>query len=670
MTESTSLVLSGGAAQGSFEIGALDFMYGRGFVANAICSTSVGSVNGLLLAHDGTGPGQAARFGMLKAIWATELNSNADMCDEAPWLAGVTPTTRAAIDRLFSGEIDVPSLAASAIFFPPYAIGQAIALGTDLADALIALGHASSVFTLAPTRAKIEKNLHPNSVANSGVELRMVAVSLDSGAIRYITQDGRVIETDGRKVPGPNPRVCTVERNAYNSAMAAKTAAGHAVSTAQPQDRMEAIAEYKAASDAADRAKAALDACVSQAVANGAGDQLTVSVADGAIASSSIPCVFPPTVLGDEAYVDGGIRWTLPLLTAIDLDPERIVAVSTSPAAIPAPAQGFEYRNASILDIAERSVLGLELFETQDQHVHAARLEAAKRRQQVLGHFPALRRARRLHRRSRPDRHQHRLRAHVRRGRADRLRIPDAGTWSATSDPTSRSRSSARSVHHRDPIRRSWTRRPTRRGARSRMPSPAAAGNVGTSSTTCSQRSVPACSSRRGTSWWRCRISTPWASCAFARRCSGCWCRCGTTSAQACRPMRSRGRTGGSATSGQSPSIQLRQHPVGRLPERRPDVACGHPAQRRGGQGAGPAGGWLLNPTRHWITSPDVLMRFGGWAMVEREIPDWYLDALPRGEDITSTSQRPGDWADDPARCKRTNSAPSIASQQASTARL
>jgi hypothetical protein len=43
---------------------------------------------------------------------------------------------------------------------------------------------------------------------------------------------------------------------------------------------------------------------------------------------------------------------------------------------------------------------------------------------------------------------------------------------------------------------------------------------------------------------------------------------------------------------------------------------------------------WVLNPTRHWITSPDVLMRFGGWDVVT-EIPDSYLDALPRGEDIT-----------------------------------
>jgi NTE family protein len=627
---STALVLSGGAAQGSFEIGALDFMYGRGFVANAICSTSVGSVNGLLLAHDGTGPGQAARFAMLKGIWETELNSNADMCDEAPWLAGVTPRTRAAIDRLFSGEIDVPSLAASAIFFPPYAIGQAIALGTDLADALNALGHASSVFTLAPTRAKIEKNLHPDSVASSGVELRMVAVSLDSGAIRYITQDGRVIEADGRKVHGPNPRVCTVERTAYNSALAAKTAAGHAVSTARPEDRMEAIAEYKAASDAAGRAKAALDACVSQAVANGVGDQLTVGVADGAIASSSIPCVFPPTVLGDEAYVDGGIRWTLPLLTAIDLDPERIVAVSTSPAAIPAPAQGLEYRNASILDIAERSVLGLQLFETQDQHVHAARLEAAKRRQQVWAIFPRFV----VHDGFTVDpglidiniAYGHMCAADVLTAfefptldvagdvRPDPKPVvgppprPDPTFVDAPTDPARGALADAIARCRRE----CWDlehhvfaqERPgmffTPRHELVALPDLDALGELRTRKTLLGllvqvRRDLQASMPPDAPSWADRWERHQWAVADVPGSGNTPW-----------DAFQSGGRT--------LPAATRLTTMVAKAPDR-PEV-------------------WLLNPTRHWITSPDVLMRFGGWGIVT-EIPEWYLDALPRGEDIT-----------------------------------
>ena len=631
---STSLVLSGGAAQGSFEIGALDFMYGRGFLANSICSTSVGSVNGLLLAHDGTGPGQARRFAILKGIWETEMNSNADMCDEAPWLAGLTPSTRAAIGRLFSGEIDVPSLAASAIFFPPFAIGQAIALGSDLTDALGALGHASSVFTLAPTRAKIVRNLHADSVANSGVELRMVAVSLDSGAIRYITQDGRVIETDGRKVSGSNPRVCTAERNTYTNAMAAKTAAGHAVSVARPEDRMEAIAEYKAASDAADRAKGLLDACLFNAVAAGVGDQLTVSVADGAIASSSIPCVFPPTVLGDEAYVDGGIRWTLPLLTAIDLDPDRIVAVSTSPATMPPAAHGVEYRNSSILDIAERSVLGLQLFETQDQHVHAARLEAANRRQQVWVIFPRFV----VHDGFTVDpglidiniAYGHMCAADVLTAfefptlnvaggapgarpkpvvgpvgpppRPDPIFV-DAPTDAARgtlADAIARCRRECWDLEHHVFAQERPGMFFTPRHQLVALPDLDALTQLRTLKTLLgllvqARRDVHASMPLDALSWADRWERHQWAPADVPGSGNTPW-----------DSFQSGGR-----------SLPAASRPTA-LVAKAPDLPKV----------------WLLNPERHWITTPDVLSRFGGWAVVT-EIPQPYIEALPQGDDIT-----------------------------------
>jgi predicted acylesterase/phospholipase RssA len=375
----TGLVLSGGAAQGSFEVGALQFLYSRNFFANIICSTSVGSVNGIQLAHGGTERAQGEAFDVLKMIWEGELVVNEDMYDEAPWLAGVSPETRAAIARVFSGEIDLPSLAAVMIFFPPFAIGQAVGIGIELYEALVALSSAQSVFTLGPTRRKIDAHLDPRVVANSGVELRLVAVSLDSGAIRYITQSGRVIETDGRPVHGSNPTVCTSERSALRDADAMKVATGRAVHQ-NPRDP-EARADFQRADKAAAAGEAALNQCMVAATTAGTATQLTVNVIDGVIASSSIPCVFPPTTLGDEAYVDGGIRWTLPLQAAVDLDPDAIIAVNTSPLGVP-PADR-NYRNASILDIAERSDFGLELWETQDRHLLAARLQAAQRRQSL-----------------------------------------------------------------------------------------------------------------------------------------------------------------------------------------------------------------------------------------------------------------------------------------------
>jgi predicted acylesterase/phospholipase RssA len=43
-----ALVLSGGGAKGSFEIGALQYLYSTGFFAMTICGTSVGAVNAFL----------------------------------------------------------------------------------------------------------------------------------------------------------------------------------------------------------------------------------------------------------------------------------------------------------------------------------------------------------------------------------------------------------------------------------------------------------------------------------------------------------------------------------------------------------------------------------------------------------------------------------------------
>jgi hypothetical protein len=56
----TALVLSGGGATGSFEVGVLQYLYRKlEFRPRIICSTSVGSVNALKLAEgegDGTDP--------------------------------------------------------------------------------------------------------------------------------------------------------------------------------------------------------------------------------------------------------------------------------------------------------------------------------------------------------------------------------------------------------------------------------------------------------------------------------------------------------------------------------------------------------------------------------------------------------------------------------------
>jgi hypothetical protein len=164
----TALVLAGGGAKGSFEVGVLHYIYIRDFFADIICSTSVGSVNAVQLAEGGTAATQGQAFNKLKAIWETELTFNQDMYVEAPWLATVGPEMRGLIEDLYTGMIDVPpSIITAALFFWPVALDQAIELGVNLSDALEKFKKAQSFFTIEPIREKIVRHLNAPNVAAS-----------------------------------------------------------------------------------------------------------------------------------------------------------------------------------------------------------------------------------------------------------------------------------------------------------------------------------------------------------------------------------------------------------------------------------------------------------------------------------------------------------------------
>jgi NTE family protein len=77
-----------------------------------------------------------------------------------------------------------------------------------------------------------------------------------------------------------------------------------------------------------------------------------VALADGVIASASIPVVFPPVRLGDEHYVDGGAREILPLALAFHhLDTEQIFAVAAS---APGVAAAGSFAGKGLFDVARR----------------------------------------------------------------------------------------------------------------------------------------------------------------------------------------------------------------------------------------------------------------------------------------------------------------------------
>ncbi len=62
----------------------------------------------------------------------------------------------------------------------------------------------------------------------------------------------------------------------------------------------------------------------------GAGGRTDLPLADAIYASSALPVFFPPARIGDQGYVDGGVRASLPIERAAERGAELIVAVDVS----------------------------------------------------------------------------------------------------------------------------------------------------------------------------------------------------------------------------------------------------------------------------------------------------------------------------------------------------
>ena len=94
-----------------------------------------------------------------------------------------------------------------------------------------------------------------------------------------------------------------------------------------------------------------------------------VDLVDGAIASASVPMVFPPHPLADDDYVDGGVIEIVPVSAAAALGATRIIAVVAVPLTLPrderdyasAPAGYIGLRSMGMIGVAERQIANLNV---------------------------------------------------------------------------------------------------------------------------------------------------------------------------------------------------------------------------------------------------------------------------------------------------------------------
>jgi predicted acylesterase/phospholipase RssA len=338
----TAFVLAGGGTKGSFEVGVLQYLVGVEQIApEVITATSAGAIAATVLAQARTLEEFAARVDEIEddvLAWTRTEN----VFGKQAWLSALDGT---ALGREIHHELTEGTR-------PPFPLNPAAVLSTSegapppaargkherraakrarrkrqrhllrlVAGAGLRLPRVrrrfrtsgSSVLNLEPLAAALRdgsndgvRPVDPSLVARPGLQLRLAVTALRAGVVRYVTEDGTIVEADAR-TPAPGE------------------AAG------------------------------------------------PVDLLDGAIASASVPMVFPPHPMADDDYVDGGVVEIIPVRAALELGASRIFAVVAVPLAVPrddrdyatAPAGYIGLRSMGMIGVAERQVsnLGLPLPE-------------------------------------------------------------------------------------------------------------------------------------------------------------------------------------------------------------------------------------------------------------------------------------------------------------------
>ena len=113
-----------------------------------------------------------------------------------------------------------------------------------------------------------------------------------------------------------------------------------------------------------------------------------VALVDGAIASASVPMVFPPHHMAGDDYVDGGVVEVVPVRAATELGARRIFAVVAVPLAVPrddreyasATAGWIGLRSMGMIGVAERQISNLSVAPARGDLTHHRRPDRRHRR--------------------------------------------------------------------------------------------------------------------------------------------------------------------------------------------------------------------------------------------------------------------------------------------------
>jgi NTE family protein len=380
--EVTGLVLSGGGARASFQIGALRYLYQQvGIRPEVITGTSAGSVLAAVLAQSDEPAEQRRLVGELERIWRG-MRTSSDMFVPLDWYARLRergPEWMAAFSRRQQRQRPLGrrfSRVASLTTPRPAPSGSA-----ESADA----GAAVEVAPVEVAAVEVDGQLG----SAHAVRNRLRTLGTRTGPATEPGEDEGWWESLGvvefftalREVGRARPDLEVILRGAERERSMYQL--GPIV------DRLldpEVFHPTRVAGSGITLriAVVSLESGELRYV-TGNGELLDrhgrplglerVDLVDAVRASCAIPAVLPPIRLGDEHYVDGGVRETLPAEVAVEqLGVTRCYAVVASPPGVP---QEESYADKDMLSIVLRSTAGIMSDEGLHDEVAWARRAGA-----------------------------------------------------------------------------------------------------------------------------------------------------------------------------------------------------------------------------------------------------------------------------------------------------
>ena len=334
----TAFVLAGGGTKGSFEVGALQYLIAtEGIVPDIITATSAGAIGAVVLAQARTLPEFAHRVQQMEDD-ILAMTRTGYVFGEQPWLRALRGTSLGAEIMAAVTEGTRPPLPAGVE--RDHAHAQAHAHGTATAvDA-----------DAAPLKERAQRRAQRKVRRRA----RRKIVRLVVGASFRLPRARRKLQTSGSAVMNLQPLAEAMRRGGPTGI--------HPVDPTlidRPGLQLRlAVTALRAGvlRYVTESGHIVEDDAMTPAAGVAAGP---VDVVEGALASASVPVVFPPRPLADDDYVDGGVLQNVPVRAALHLGASRIIAVLAIPLRVAREEHNFSADQAANIGVRALGVISL-----------------------------------------------------------------------------------------------------------------------------------------------------------------------------------------------------------------------------------------------------------------------------------------------------------------------